>query len=101
LDDPAKFWEPVVGPLPLDGVVKARDCRSDRLVQRLDDGLQMRHLAPEPIVDVGVVLRWLWRLSPCISLDFFRHRVSSSDERRRPMTQVSDPKTCLTDRVAV
>src|SRR5437667_7054425 len=46
----------------------------------------MRHLAPEPIVDVGVARRWLGRLSPCISLDFFRHRVSSSDERRRLMT---------------
>jgi hypothetical protein len=55
LDDPAKFWEPVVGPFPLDGVLKVRDCRSDRVVQALDDGLQMRHLAPEPIVDVGVV----------------------------------------------
>jgi hypothetical protein len=55
--------------------------------------LQVRHLAPEPIVDVGVIRRWLWRLSPCVSLDFFRHRVSSSDERRRLVTKVSDPKT--------
>src|SRR5438876_4029562 len=53
---------------------------------------QMRDLAPEPIVDVGVLRRWLWRLSPRISLDFFRHRVSSSDERRRLMTQGIRPE---------
>jgi Integrase core domain len=58
------------------------------------NGLQVRHLVAEPIVDVGVVRRWLWRPSPYISLDFFRHRVSSSDQRRRPDdTKVSDPKT--------
>ena len=62
--------------------MKARDCRSDRFIQGLDNGLQMRHLAPEPIVDVGVVRRWLWRLSPCVSVDFFRRRACSSDERR-------------------
>ncbi|MGH3025018.1 MAG: hypothetical protein ACRDLR_01030, partial [Gaiellaceae bacterium] len=59
----------VVRPLPLDGV---------RLVQRLDDRLQMRHLAPELFVDVGVARRRLWRLSPCVSLDLLRHRVTSS-----------------------
>src|SRR5262249_56282534 len=61
--------------------MKARDCRSDRLIQPLDNGLQVGHLAPEPVVDVGVVRRWLRRLSPYMSPDFFGHRVSSCDER--------------------
>jgi hypothetical protein len=78
LDDPAELGQPVIRPLPLDGVVEAGDCRSDRLVECPQDGLQMRHLAPKPVIDHGVVGREFWRLSRCVPLDLFRHRVSSS-----------------------
>src|SRR5580704_189008 len=46
LDDPPESWHPVERPLPLDGVVKARDGRPDCLVQPLDDRLQIRHKEP-------------------------------------------------------
>ncbi len=50
-------------------------------------------LVPEPIVDGGVVRRWLWRLAPRISLDFFGHRVSSFDVRFAFAARVSGSRT--------
>src|SRR5918994_1006354 len=78
LDDPPEFWQPVVRPLPLDGVLKPGDCLADQFVQPLDDGMQIRHHAPDPILDVGVAIRWLRRLSGRIWLAWFRYRTSSS-----------------------
>ena len=91
-NDPPKFWFPVKRPLPLDGVLEARDCRSDRLIQSIDDGLKIRHQAPAPIIDVGVVRRGLWRISPRISLDRLRNSASSSLNRQPGV--LFYPQTC-------
>src|SRR5581483_3910429 len=77
-----------------DGVVKARDRRSDRLVHLLKEGLEVRHLASEPLIDAGMVRRWLGRLSAGVPLDLFRHGVSSSVEgmaQGRPGCPTADP----------
>jgi hypothetical protein len=67
-NNPHEGWPPVIRPFPLDRIVKARDCRSDRPIQPLSDGLQIRHQPPEPVFDVGVVRRRFRRLSPCVPL---------------------------------
>src|SRR5207244_2757022 len=81
LDDPAEFRTAVVRPLRLDGVVKPGDCLADQFVQPLDDGMQIRHHAPEPILDVRVIIRWHRRLSGRVWLACFRHRTSVPDEK--------------------
>ncbi|MGH3142437.1 MAG: hypothetical protein ACRDO9_04820, partial [Gaiellales bacterium] len=58
-----EFWQPVVRLLPLDGVLKPGDRLADQFVQPLDGGMHIRHHAPDPILDVGVAIRWHGRLS--------------------------------------
>ncbi len=48
LDNPPEFWQPVVGPLPLDGVLNPVDRLADQFIQSLDDGMQVRHHALDP-----------------------------------------------------
>lgn len=50
LDDPPELWQPVVRIPPLDGVLKPGDRLADQLVQTLDNRMQVRHHAPDPIV---------------------------------------------------
>src|SRR6266511_2982048 len=82
LDDPPEFWQPVVRLLPLDGVLKPGDRLADQFVQPLDDGMQIRHHAPDPILEVGVTIRWHGRFSGRIWLAWFRHRTFSSVAER-------------------
>jgi hypothetical protein len=63
LDDPTEFWPPVARLRSLDGVLKPGDCLLDEFVEPLDDRVQIRHHAPDPIPDVDTANRWHRRLS--------------------------------------
>src|SRR5918996_4049404 len=98
LDDPPEFWQPVVRLLPLDGVLKPGDCLADQFVQPLDDGMQIRHHAPDPILDVGVAIRWHRRRSRRIWLAWFLHRTFSSVAHFQRSTRASEAESRVQSR---
>src|SRR6516162_2304871 len=90
LDDPPELRQPVVRLLPLDGVLKPGNLLANQFVYPLDDRMQIRHDAANPILNVGVAIRRLGWLTGCTWLACFRHRCIL----RRRTTRISCQAGC-------